>query len=97
MTKDDAWTMQDTATCEALLWNAEESKFTDEFTKFQQKVNFGNFNDIFVGRSEFKPQASSEAMSDDKRLFKDILSKMTCGFTSSEKKLNELQEGGKSI
>jgi len=47
--------------------------------------------DVFPVRSEFKPTDSDSVVSEEKRLLNEVIQKMTYGFSSSEKKLNELQ------
>ena len=71
-------------------------KFIDEFKQFQSKYASSlQFKEMFPVYGEFSPQDNDEVISDEKRLLNEVLQQNTYGFTSSEYKLNQLQEGGK--
>lgn len=77
---------------EEMLWVRDVPKFKDQFTEFKKKHATGlKLDTLFPVRSEFKPKDSDSVISEDKRLLNEVIQKMTYGFSSSEKKLNELQ------
>ena len=82
---------------EELMFTNEPKKFKDEFEQFKSKYCSGiDLNAMFPVASDFKGKDAEELMSEDKRLLKEVIQQMTYGFTSSQYKLNELQQGGKS-
>ena len=50
---------------------------------------------MFPVRNEWCPKDTDEASNEQRRLLNEIIQKMTYGFSSSEFKLNQLQQGGK--
>ena len=59
---------------------------------WQQNLNLA---EMFPVRSEWKPKDQDETGNDTKGLLSNIIQTMTYGFSSSEFKLNQLQQGGK--
>ena len=76
---------------ESLLWSTNEGEITLAFEAFKTKYKLKfERHSMFPVHNEFLPSVGDETQSKLQRVLSKAIKNMTLGFTSSEKKLNDL-------